>query len=67
LAFVDIGMAIGTFHSHTAKDRLGVTRDASHLLVQATQGESRLFMVKLGNAADGFPSAERMTVLACDV
>jgi hypothetical protein len=33
LAFVDVGMAISTFHSHTAKDRLGVTRDASHVLV----------------------------------
>jgi len=67
LAFVDVGMAISTFPSHITKDRLDVTRGASHLLVQTTQRESRLVMVKLGNATDGFPSAKRMTILACDI
>lgn len=67
LAFVNIGMTISTFHAHVAEYRLDVTRGAGDLFMQAAQREAGLAVVKLRDAADGFPATERVAILAGDV
>ena len=67
LALVNVGVTISAFHAHVTEYRLGVTRRASHLFMQAAQRETSLVVVKLWNTADRFPAAEGVAILARNV
>lgn len=67
LPLVNVGVTISTFHSNIREYRLGMTRRTRHLFMQTAQRKTRLVVVKFGDAADRFPSAEGVTVLASDV
>ena len=67
LPLVNISMAIGALAGHIAEHQLGVARHARHFFVHASQRIFRLIVIKLGNAADRFPSTEGVAVLARNV
>ena len=67
LPTVDIGVAVRTFGAHVREDRLGMATRAGNLAVHAAQWVPCLIVVKLWNAANGLPAAERVAILAGNV
>ena len=67
LALVNVGVTVGALGRNVGKYRLGVALSASDFLVHATKRVTGLVVVELRNAADGFPAAEGMAILAGDV
>jgi len=61
---VNIRMTVLASLSHVGKNRLDVTLDAGHRLMQAAQRVSRLIVVEFRNGADGSPSICGVAVLA---
>ena len=64
LPLVDVCVAIRALHPNISEDRLGVALRAAHTLVHAAQRIFGCVVIEFRNSADGFPAADRMTVLA---
>lgn len=67
LAFVDISVAVGALVTYVGEYRFHVALRAGYSLMQAPQGETGLVMIELGHAADRFPPAQGMAILARNV
>lgn len=66
LALVDVGVAVRAARSHIREHRLGVALGAAHTLVHAAQGILGGVVIELRDGTNGFPTAERVAVLAGD-
>lgn len=64
LPLVNVGVAVGALLSHVREHWFGVALCAGDSLVHAAQRKARLVVIELRQAADGFPSAQRVAVLA---
>ena len=64
LAAMNIRMAVRAFGANICKHRLGMTRRARNIRVQATQRILRLAVIKFRNRANRLPSNRRVAVLA---
>jgi len=67
LAAVNIRVAIRATRAHVGKDKIGMALFAVNFFVHASQRVACPVVVKLRNAADGFPARIRMAVLAGNV
>lgn len=66
LPAMNIGVAIGAFHSHVLEVQICVALRASHLRVHAAKRVARLIVIEFWNAADRLPTRTCVAVLAWD-
>ena len=67
LALMNVGMTVSAFHADIGEHRLDVALLAGHRLVHPAKRIGSLAVIEFGNAADRFPAAERMAILARNV
>lgn len=64
LALVNVRVAIRTLRTHIGEDHLGMALSTSHTLMHSAQRVLGGVVVKLRYGADGFPTAQSVTILA---
>lgn len=67
LAAMDVRMAIRAARANAGKDEIRVAELAGHFFVHAAQRVVSPVVVKLRNAANGFPACIGVTVLTRDI